>query len=106
MSFCAFFKNPACGFPCVHYTTYPFFRLREELAESRQLVETLRLEVHQKENIAKLAVDSSSQQVSKDDTAPKHTLIKKKRKFFLLIYEEIQMGLGCKVIYEEGLPNI
>jgi len=37
-------------------------RLREELAESRQLVETLRLEVHQKENIAKLAVDSSSLQ--------------------------------------------
>jgi hypothetical protein len=55
--------------------------LREELAESRQLVETLRLEVHQKENIARLAVDSSSQQVSRDDTAPNPTLMKKKRTF-------------------------
>jgi hypothetical protein len=41
----------------------PVSRLREELVESQQLVESLRLEVTQKENIAKLAVDTSSLQV-------------------------------------------
>jgi hypothetical protein len=29
----------------------------------------------------------------------------KKTEIFL-IYKEIQMGCGCKVIYEEGPPNI
>jgi hypothetical protein len=39
--------------------------------------------------------------------APKRatTLIKKENIMFL-IYKELQMGSGCKVIYEEGLPNI
>jgi hypothetical protein len=44
-------------------TMSPVSRLREELVESQQLVESLRLEVTQKENIAKLAVDTSSLQV-------------------------------------------
>jgi hypothetical protein len=47
----------------VGVTMSPVSRLREELVESQQLVESLRLEVTQKENIAKLAVDTSSLQV-------------------------------------------
>jgi hypothetical protein len=35
----------------------------------------------------------------------KGALLKKENKIFLL-YKEIQMGSGCKVIYEEGLPNM
>jgi hypothetical protein len=38
-------------------------RLKEELSEAKQLVESLRTEVIQKENIAKMALDTNTNQV-------------------------------------------